>query len=634
MAVESECHVVGDVEVRPAVAVEVREGRANGPIRAGEGCVRRDVPETAVAQVLDELVGPEVGEEHVEVAVVVDVAGGDAHAVAGGADPRFGSGIDEAQAAAARLVAVQPIAGKVFGLRAALDRPALHQPDVLPAIPVEVEEAQARAHDLDEPGLADHAVVMDEVEARFGGHVRERVRVHGRRRRDGEEQGDRDPLFDARSRPSDGLVSGLHHTECNVVRPRYNQPMIRAARHVLLGVFAFAATMANAVTVGLPGATGDAQLGSLRAGLEGREYATVAGEAERLVAEIERASDRYAPALIEPLTFLGDARMGLDEPAAALEAYDRAKHITRITEGVQSLEQLRLLYREAVALDAMGDRSGANERHEFAYSLRRREHGVDSLEMLPAINDLVGWYRHHYKFRPAQILYENALDILREHYEPDDELIIGALRGYVDTFRQRRFGTREPGRGGFSAWPPGENRDPPWYKTRSYIRGKNALAEVLELIEGKPTSTDAEIAAAMLELADWYLLYDESGLAMRYYRSAWNLLKDDQQALEAAFANPTPLYVPRPDRRAKAVEENARSDGIVVLALTITHRGDVVGRKTLRAEPPDIMEFKVRKAAKRAVYRPAFADADPVRWKGLTLEYRYEYLDDLRSSWR
>ena len=400
--------------------------------------------------------------------------------------------------------------------------------------------------------------------------------------------------------------------------------MVRAATFCLAGVLALPVG-AEAPASAAPA---DPAVAVLRNQLDAREYAVAADAAERLVAEIEADSDRYDGALVEPLKLLGDARMGLDQPGEALAAYDRAKHIRRIVDGVQSLEQLPLLYREAVALDASGDRVGANERHEFAYSLRRRHHGEDALEFLPAINDLIGWYRTHYQYRPAQVLYERALDILRANYPEDDPRIIGALRGYVDTFRQRRFGTREPGRGGFRAWPPGVSKDPPWYKSRSYLRGRKALREVLKLTEGRDDTTDAELAAASLELADWHLLYGESGLAMRHYRRAWSLLQSDPAALEAAFANPKPLYVPTPDRRTKPVEVDAPSDGIVVLALTITHRGHVVGRKTLRAEPDDIMEFKVRKAAKRAVYRPAFANADPVRWKGLELKYRYEYRDD------
>ena len=416
---------------------------------------------------------------------------------------------------------------------------------------------------------------------------------------------------------------------------RYNARMTRSATPLLVLVLAALAAVgvANAAPSEQRVVDGSAELADMRTQLEVLEFADVADKAQRMVDVIEERSDRYDMALVEPLTLLGDARMGMDDPTAALAAYDRAKHITRIGDGVQSLNQLDLLYREAAALDASGDRRGANERHELAYSLRKRSLASDDLEMLPGIYDLIAWYRHHYKFRASQILYEAAFDIVREHYEPDDPELIGLLRGYVDTFRQRRFGAREAGRGGFFAWPPGASRDPPWYQIRSYIRGKKALREVLELIEAKPDVTDTELADAVLELADWHLLYGEYGISMRYYRRVWALLQSDNEALAAVFANPTPLYVPLPDKRTKQVADGADPDGVVILALTITHRGDVVGRKTLRAEPSDVMEFKVRKAAKRAVYRPAFTDADPVRWNGLELEYRYEYLGNA-LGWR
>ena len=400
---------------------------------------------------------------------------------------------------------------------------------------------------------------------------------------------------------------------------------------VVLACSAWAGT-ATPLPAALDGTGEPDVVSGMRAQLEVREYADVAGKAEDLIADIEAQADRYDPTLIDPLTILGDARMGLGEHDAALEAYDRAKHITRIADGVQSMTQLELLYREADAMELAGDRKGANERHELAYGLKRRHSDPDTLEFLPAIVELINWYRYNYKFRASQVLYERVLDTMREHYAADDQRIVDALRGYADTFKQRRFGSRELGRGGFSAWPPGEAKDPPWYRNSSYRRARNALRDVLKLTEGKAGSTDVEIATAALALGDWHLLYREYGIAMRYYRRVWSLLQSDDRARAAVFASPTPLYVPTPDKRAKQVGAGDRPDGVVVLALTITHRGDVVGRKTLLAEPHNIMEFKVRKAAKRAVYRPAFADADPVRWKGLELRYRYEYHGD-RLGW-
>ena len=66
-------------------------------------------------------------------------------------------------------------------------------------------------------------------------------------------------------------------------------------------------------------------------------------------------------------------------------------------------------------------------------------------------------------------------------------------------------------------------------------------------------------------------------------------------------------------------------DGVVELALTVTHRGHVIGSKSVQVEPRNLMEYKVRKAARRARYRPAFQDGRPVKVKGHPLTYTYSY---------
>ena len=364
---------------------------------------------------------------------------------------------------------------------------------------------------------------------------------------------------------------------------------------------------------------------AIRVRLNVREYAAAATGAEGLVAAVEADLGRYHRSLAEPLALLGDAHMGLDDPDAALQAYDRAKHIVRIDDGVQGLDQLPFLYREASALAALQDRSAANDRHEFAYSLQSRLYDDDDPRRLPSLHRLVDWYEHNYKYRASQVLYEQIIAIAREHYAPTDPRLIDALRGYAATYRDRRFGTRELGRGGFRAWPPGVPPDPPWYQKSTFRRGRTALREVLELTEASGAA-DVDIAAAVVELADWNILHHEYGIAMRHYRRAWRLLEAHPREQEATFEVPTALFLrlpskppPSPRRRGAAL------DGVVQLALTITHRGDVVGRRTLRAEPRNLMEFKVRRAAKLARYRPAFRDGDPVPRRRVNLEFNYSY---------
>ena len=371
---------------------------------------------------------------------------------------------------------------------------------------------------------------------------------------------------------------------------------------------------------------GAATLASMEMQLRLGEFAAVAARAELLAAKIERQSGRYHPALAKPLTLLGDARMGEGDPDGALQAYDRAKHIVRIADGLQGDGQLELLYREAAALAALGDRQGANERHELAYSVKLRQYGADDPRLLPALYRLVGWYRRNYKFRVSQLLYEQIIDIGRRSYPPGDQRIVHALRDYAGSFKERRFGARLPGRGGFSAWPPGHPPDPPWYRGSSFRHGRAALREILALTDAAPNATDTEVAAAMVELADWHLLHYEYGVAMHYYRRAWGLLESNAQARADTFEKPTPLFLrlPRDPAQASSLHGQPR-DGVVRLALNVTHRGDVVRRRTLLAEPHNMMEYRVRKAAKMARYRPAFRAGDPVPRRNLKLEFKYQY---------
>lgn len=364
------------------------------------------------------------------------------------------------------------------------------------------------------------------------------------------------------------------------------------------------------------------------------EHADVVAKAEHRVAALEARHDRYHPTLVEPLRLLGDARLGLGDADGALAAYDRAKHVVRIHDGVQGLGQLPLLYREAAALVRSGDRGGANDRHEFAYSLKLRAYGARDPRLVPGLRQLIDWYLRHYKFRPAQVLYEQLLDILRQHHPPADPGIVAALAAYADSFREQRFGVRLVGRGGFQAWPPGHAKDPPWYGRSNFLRGRGLLREVVALTEAASHSSETDTAKAIVALGDWHLLHYDSGAAMRHYRRAWRLLESEPALRAELLEKPTPLNLrlPNDPARRSDVRRGKRGgsgrvarDGVVRLALTITHRGDVVGRRTLVAEPRNLMEFKVRRAAKHTRYRPLFKDGDPAPRQDLELVYRYRY---------
>ena len=174
---KGEVEVVGDVEVQSFVAIDVGEACTHGPLGPRQDRVA-EFPEASVAQVLEQLVGAVVGEKDVRIAVVVDVAGGDAHAVAVCAHAGCIGDVNKAQTPIPANVAVQPVNGRIahgsgdFG-QALGHRAALHQPDVEQAVAVEVEHADAGPHGFQNPALADHAVDVPEAKPGILRHLAE-----------------------------------------------------------------------------------------------------------------------------------------------------------------------------------------------------------------------------------------------------------------------------------------------------------------------------------------------------------------------------------------------------------------------------------------------------------------------------
>jgi hypothetical protein len=142
--------LVGDVgrheQIQAAVAIDVQEGGAGVPARSRrrQPAARRDVGEGAVAVVAIEDEASVVGDQQVDVAVVVDVAGADALSPAAGGDPRLGSDVDERAA----IVAIQVAGGGLVGWLATAR--AVDHEDVLSAIAVVVQDRHTAAGRLED----------------------------------------------------------------------------------------------------------------------------------------------------------------------------------------------------------------------------------------------------------------------------------------------------------------------------------------------------------------------------------------------------------------------------------------------------------------------------------------------------
>jgi TonB family protein len=363
--------------------------------------------------------------------------------------------------------------------------------------------------------------------------------------------------------------------------------------------------------------------------LEMKEYADAVPLLESVVGDVERSTSRFDISLVAPLTMLGDAYSGEGKYKEALRAYERARHITRVNDGLHATQQIDLLYRESDAYVALGKPEKANDRQEYAFETLLQAYGPVSPELIPGLYHLGAWYERSSNVFGARTVYERAVEILErnnDHGSNNAELVT-ALRGLARSYKDERFPPHElpedrmPGAMASSSNPysGGEPMGPgPAVVVNRFGPGEVALLQVVKLVSADPAATPLDVALAEIDLADWYLLFDKEARATPVYVHARQIMReraamtDDQIAVY--FGKPTVLYRPVPDNPA-APPEPLRSnpkEGHVELSYTVTAQGQVDDLKTLSSEPEGMMDLKVRRGMRVARFRPRFEGDSPV----------------------
>lgn len=341
--------------------------------------------------------------------------------------------------------------------------------------------------------------------------------------------------------------------------------------------------------------------------------------------KIERRSSRYNIELARPLVILGDALAGVGDREGALGAYDRAIHITRVNRGLHHPSQVDIVYREAYILAANGKDAQANRRHEYAYDILLRSYGGGSPMLLPGIFSLADWYLVNYNIFSARGLYEHALSVADETLPANDPDRLRALRGVAATYRSERFPPYQKERRPASSQAVGY-RYGSMPAINNFAKGERALIEVVNVIMASEEATDEIVAQAVLDLGDWYLVFGKQDRATTLYQHVWELLQSNPDRLAEIFDTPKPLYLPLPgDPETGGIAAGRPRSGIVELSFRVDESGGVSSIATLHSEPQDLMDVKVRRAVRRARYRPAFDGEATLATEDVRVSHEFMY---------
>lgn len=383
-------------------------------------------------------------------------------------------------------------------------------------------------------------------------------------------------------------------------------------------------------------------LSEIEARIQAREYRDAAQWLTRRISELEASGHRFDPRLVRPLTLLGDARAGQGDYAAALASYRRAVHLSRVNHGLDAPEQVEIVYREANALKALGQYQEANDREEYAYHVLNRAHEGTDEALLPGIYHLAGWYEKTGNVFDARALYERALEIIEAHDKRETPEAVPALKGLAKSYRMERFppyydgldrsSAEELERPGRRVLEPDSVVDASFreqsLRVNNFPAGEAALQDVIKIRRAQNPADQRKLAEAVLDLADWYTLFEKRNRAEPLYAHAWELLDgiEDVDAV-AYFSTPHLLYFPVPDDPSPPPLEKRgeRTTGYVEVAVDVTDTGEVRDLDTVGSEPDGLMDFRVRKSLRVARYRPMLVDGVPVSTEEHVFRHEFPY---------
>jgi tetratricopeptide (TPR) repeat protein len=368
--------------------------------------------------------------------------------------------------------------------------------------------------------------------------------------------------------------------------------------------------------------------------IQTKEYDAAVRWLEDHVEEVESTSHRFENGLVRPLTLLGDAYVGKGEFVTALEHYQRAIHLSRVNDGLNSPTQVEIVYREAHALKALGEFRQANDREEYAYHVLTRAHDPTDEKLLPGIYHLAQWYERTSNVFAARALYQHAVTIISANEKLDTPEAIPAFQGLASSYRMERFPSflrtdMEPaGASGVMANTGGTGGVQQQLSVNNFPAGEAALQRIVRIRQAQQPFDQLALAEAVLELADWYTLFDKPQRSVPLYAHAWELLEGiEGYDVASRFAQPELLYFPTPENPSApaAVDRGAADTGYVEVAFDVTDTGHVRSLNTVGSLPDGLMDFRVRKSLRVARYRPMLVDGVPVAKQAHVYRHEFPY---------
>jgi len=264
------------------------------------------------------------------------------------------------------------------------------------------------------------------------------------------------------------------------------------------------------------------------------------------VTRIENQGGAWDPNLVETLASIGELQQQQGDYLAAIDTFDRALHVNRINNGLESVSQVALVQELIDSYLALQDWESADVYQNYLFYIQQKTFGPDDPRLIPALANLGNWHVRAFKrgigeplglrLSSAILLFNAAARLLGEHFGSNDARSIPFQREIANSafliatnpglmteidrvrFRLEQEIFRDMLQEDSAAMPGG------------FGAGERALREIIEIASAG--GDVYALAEAHAHLGDWYLTAERRRSAEEQYTMAWDLLAAPSEVAE------------------------------------------------------------------------------------------------------
>lgn len=390
--------------------------------------------------------------------------------------------------------------------------------------------------------------------------------------------------------------------------------------------------------------------------------------------ELESPGNTWRAELGETLLDLGRALQEADDHEGALEQFERAVHISRINHGLFSLQQLPAIMLQVQSHLALNQWDSADGLRQYAFYVQSRTYQDNDPGLIPALVDYAQWNMEAFADRRGEIpstrlldayqLYSVAVALMDRHGKqlefPKEEYL--RQQAFI-AWLMHRTNVLARSDAVFSAerriddaWADGLSGQLTRGRNNAFVRGEEALQTIIDIRAEHVAQADPgsavhdelvrQQAEAVLDLADWHLLFDRRQAARSTYRDAWDLVATHEALADGVFDRVVllPSFEPRlgpAEIQSASVPQHASSlqprqppagsqrrgrYAYVTLAFDINRFGRATNVDVVDDGSEDDANARRRLigALRDSTLRPRIEDGEPVDMTGLVYRFPYE----------